>query len=256
MIRRECFGKAGRKRAPRSTILCWTALLLASTATVNAARIEPPGNYTISVTPRLLGGGKIELDIDTNIPGTIEVTADVSLAGQKDDDLVIGTDGQDVTLHNGHGKTVIDLVQAVSGTPLPAGTYDAEAAFYPNWGFKDARSRKSGIDHQIHGGQRVVLGGAQKAQDVERRMKHADAVMDWILDHGKFGDRWAPKIWIRRFGPYVTLTEPFLDRDPRRVKQIYFPDVDWTVVVNVHENIILTVDRGKGAKPGRLGGEE
>ena len=87
-------------------------------------------DYRISVTPSVLSGGEVKLKIETNIPGTIEVMADLSLSNQKPDDIAIGKTER-VRIIGGKGEV------AFTTTELPRGHYESEVSFYPRWGFQE-----------------------------------------------------------------------------------------------------------------------
>ncbi len=125
----------------------------------------PEGGYTLSVAANSLGGGQVEVEITSNVPGTIEVMAGVAVAGQKPDDPYIGV-SQKVIVRDGSGKVVLDTAE------LPSGEYEAEVDFYPRWGFKDQESRRTGIAERLHSSVSITLAGSGEAvRIVSTRMR-------------------------------------------------------------------------------------
>ena len=70
--------------------------------------------YSISVNPRVVAGTQVAADISTNIPGSIEVMASLSLAGQSPKDTFIGAT-QRVTLADGTGQVNFDAIETKTG---------------------------------------------------------------------------------------------------------------------------------------------
>lgn len=67
-------------------------LFFLAMALTSCNRTEPVAHkeYTLSIKPDLLPTGEVLLDIETNIPGTIEVSAGLSLHGQSENDIWVG----------------------------------------------------------------------------------------------------------------------------------------------------------------------
>ena len=120
---------------------------------------SPPAQYEISVEATLdAATNNVEAQITTSIPGSIEVIAELSLAGQAPDELWIGIDKR-VILQDGRGSVTLD------GSELPSGDYDVEVSFYPRSGFKDDISRATGIEQPIHSRTAVsIVGSGESAK--------------------------------------------------------------------------------------------
>jgi hypothetical protein len=182
-----------------------------------------PVEYTLTAIPEKLPNGDLRLGIKTNIPGTIEVMAAVSLHGQKGDDTYIGKDER-VRIANGQGQTTF------STDDLPRGNYDVEVKFYPRWGFQDAASRSTGISKDLTTSSPITLGGSGvSAADVQFK----ENGQKWVMEHVAMGDPWHPAEWVQRFGKYRELTVDAGQLNPNVIKAYYFPRIDMTILVSV-----------------------
>ena len=170
----------------------------------------------------------MEVFITTNIPGSIEVMADLSLAGQAPSDVWIGTNKR-VSVRDGEGIVILD------GSKLPTGEYDVEVSFYPRWGFKDNASRQSGVDQKIHVTTSVTLTGTgESAEAVEKRNEGRR----WVKSNVFVGTKWDPTFWLAEFGEFKQLE---VDRyNPAIIKAYYFESIDMTLIVNVLKGEINT----------------
>lgn len=182
---------------------------------------ETPAEYSLSVHPKVLPDGRIRLEVSSNIPGTIEVMAGLSLQGQADDDVWVGKNER-VRLTNGRG------VVTLATNDLPKGKYDAEASFYPRWGFQDAISRATGISKNLNALSSVTLAGSgESAAEVQFK----ENGQKWVMEHVAMGDPWRPAEWVQRFGQYQELP---VDRgNPEILKAYYFLRIDTTLIVNI-----------------------
>ena len=129
--------------------------------------------YSISVKPEVVAGTQVAADISTNIPGSIEVMASLSLAGQSPKDLFIGAT-QRVTLADGTGQVNFDA------SKLPHGRYNFEASFYPQWGFKDEQSRATGIQDSIEASSPVELTGSGESSETVALRKNGQS---WVMEN-------------------------------------------------------------------------
>lgn len=189
--------------------------------------------YSLSVEPTIFPNGQVKLHISTNIPGAIEVMADLSLHGQADTDIWIGKNAK-VQLNNGVGFAVFNT------NDLPKGTYDAEVSFYPKWGFKDSISRSSGLSQVIETSKTVMLAGSGVSPAVVLSKKNGQK---WVIENADMGKPWVPKEWVKKFGQY----EEFIltSGNPNVLKVYYFPSIDITLIVNVLKNEITVWRTGK-----------
>lgn len=202
------------------------------TAQAEAARkavpSSPPGGYKISAEPAVLPSGSVHVAIKTNIPGEIEVMANLSLHGQKDEEVWIGKD-EKVRISKGSGEVTF------ATDDLPKGQYDVEVDFYPRWGFKDAPSRATGITKNLITISSVSLtGNGTSSADTQFKKNN----QKWVMEHVATGDPWHPSDWTNKFGDYRELS---VDRfNPKIIKAYYFPRIDMTVIVNTLKGEIST----------------
>ena len=146
--------------------------------------------------------------------------AGLSLQGQADDDVWIGKNER-VRLTNGRGVVTLDT------SDLPGGEYDAEASFYPRWGFQDSTSRATGISENLNASSTLALAGSgASATDVQFK----ENGQKWVMEHVVMGDPWQPTELTNRFGEYEELP---VDRgNPEILKAYYFPRIDTTLIIN------------------------
>ena len=91
-----------------------------------------PAKPALNVVARTIDKHRVEFTITTNMPLPIQVATSVDLAGQKNDDVYIGYQGEHLTLTKPVTRTVLDT--GLAEKPLPNGKYEASVNFYPNWG--------------------------------------------------------------------------------------------------------------------------
>jgi hypothetical protein len=195
--------------------------------------------YILAVEAHTVSDGKVELDITTNIPGTVEVMANIGLRNQKGDDLYVGTDNERILLSHGTGRFVFDV------SKLPRGKYEAEVGFYPDWGFKDAASRASGIKHNIQINKPIdfTIHSSVSAQE-QMALK---TKQEWVMNHALPETPWKPAEWRKRFGASVFI--PVVDDtwDPSIVKDYYFHSIDMRIRVNTRLHQIMGFEMGRGS---------
>ena len=208
--------------------LVFVGFLLAATNTIAVA-----AKFNIEVAPRVVGPNKVEVNVTSNIPGTVEVMLSLDLAGQKPTDTYIGVSKR-IALKTGTTKTVI-------GKPdLPAGKYYVEVSFYPKWGPKDEVAKQAGAKFEIHARKLITLkGSGQSAHAVVKRKND----QSWVMKNVGIGTRWNYSYWVKRFGsPEQLRTTRW---NPKIIKAYYFKSLDMTIFVNVlkHEVAIWRLGR-------------
>lgn len=195
--------------------------------------------YSLDVTAHTVGDGKIELDITTNIPGTIAVMANIELRNQKGDDLYVGTDNGEVTVSHGAGKAILDV------SKLPRGKYEADVGFYPNWGFKDAASRATGLSHDIEVKKPIEFASHSSISATDQISLKQQQI--WVMNHALPETPWRPAEWKERFGASELV--PVVDDtwDPSIVKDYYFRSIDMRIRVNARLHQIMGFEEGRGS---------
>lgn len=170
-------------------------------------------------------------------PGAIKVSVSLTIAGQKDDEVYIGT-SMDVNVVNGSGSAILDV------STLPSGKYTLEAAFYPFWGFSDEMSQASGIREDIHTAacKSVVLKkGNRSAVDEKAKLQG----QLWVMEHVNSGLTWNEKFWRSKFGNFDEVT---VDSQLSTVKGYYFRRIDMTIFVNSNTHRTMWYSKGKASK--------
>lgn len=200
----------------------------------------PTAQYEVSIAPLVLNGSKVKVNITTNVPGEIEVVADLTLVGQASDDVVIGARAKHVLIHNGEGQTTLD------GSTLPTGQYEVEVNLYPRWGLKDDVSKSCGLKQDLGysiGAMAVVTltGTGESAEAVEKRKQG----QRWVESNVFVGTKWDPSSWVARFGSWEELE--LSSGNPQILKIFYFKSIDMSLMVNVLKGEIVTWQLGKAS---------
>lgn len=200
---------------------------------VSAAAIADEVRYRLEVSPEVRDGEWVTMTLASNIPGEIEVMTSVRLAGQGPTDMAVGT-SQRVPLRNGQGEAVMQMSE------LPQGDYEVMATFYPRWGFGEGR-KVSAIDARIDSDVHLVAisGSGEPAEEYVWRK----GAQNWVMTNVVGGERWTPDSWQRRFGPWEEF--PATKRNPRIIKNYYFPRLEMTVTVNVLKQEVATWGMGR-----------
>lgn len=179
----------------------------------------PEGGYSIGMAV-ITQDNNLKLDIETNIPGAIEVMAGVDLKGQAADDVYIGK-SERVRIIDGKGSTSLTV------DDLPSGEYEARVDFYPRWGFQDELSRSTGISEDLEDSQDITLSGTgESAADAQER----ENSQKWVMANVISGYAWTETEWTERFGDYEEL--PIERFNPNIMHAYYFPELDMTIFVN------------------------
>ena len=198
----------------------------------------PTTQYEVSIAPLVLNGSKVKVNITTNVPGEIEVVADLTLAGQASDDVAIDTRAKYVLIHNGKGQTTLD------GSTLPTGKYEVKVNLYPWWGLKDDVSKSCGLKQDLGysiGATAVVTltGTGESAEAVEKRKQG----QRWVESNVFGGTKWDPSSWVAKFGSWEELEVS--SGNPQILKMFYFKSIDMSLMVNVLKGEIVTWQLGK-----------
>lgn len=193
----------------------------------------PPEEYTLTVQGQVVGEDRIQVNVQTNIPGVIDVMAGVSLADQAPDDIFVGKTER-MTVRVGSAQTAFDV------SDLPQGEYDVEATFYPRWGFQDERSRATGITEEIESKHSLTLeGSGESVASVSERNEG----QRWVMENVSTGMAWNPVEWRDRFGNWEEFAAT--TRNPDVITNYYFDSIDMTLVVNTFKNEIVTWKMGR-----------
>ena len=85
----------------RPHLSCLAGLIVLATTTGTLAT-----EFTIDVTPTVIGPSEVDVEIKSSIPGTIEVMLGLGLADQDPDDVFIGTSKR-ITIKNGRATATM-----------------------------------------------------------------------------------------------------------------------------------------------------
>ncbi|WP_339859546.1 hypothetical protein [Thalassospira alkalitolerans] len=188
--------------------------------------------YLIS-SPETQERQRLIIRLDSNVPGDIEVMVSVNLVGQSPDDIAVGT-SQRASLRNGHGESEIKT------SNIPLGEYEIKATFYPRWGFGNEdkiASIQNPITSEI---QLLPISGS--GEPAEQYLARENGRL-WIINNVFPGTPWNPSIFQEKFGEWETF--PATKRNPKIIKNYYFPKLDVTVVVNELKGELVTWAKGR-----------
>lgn len=198
--------------------------------------------YTLQVTPRATGRYTVDIAIKTNLPPGAVLSISLGLAGQKPNDVFIGTDFVRATVQNGRAHAVIDgeKIAMPHGSKLPAGTYDVEVNFYPLW----RENRALGLAQGLESVTRVKLGASGGSATSAQKKA---AARKWVMLHVDMGDSWAKTNLVGRFGKYVEIPLAAGHGNPHVLAMYYFPGIDMTFMVNKLKGTIEVWRMGKAS---------
>ena len=152
----------------RPHLSCLAGLIVLATTTGALAT-----EFTIDVAPTVIGPSEVDVEIRSNIPGTIEVMLGLGLADQDPDDVFIGTSKR-ITIKNGRATATI------SKPGLPSGKYEVEVSFYPRWGPQDSIAKAAGANSEIH----ALQDGSDRGYRRAARCRAATGERS-AVDHGE-----------------------------------------------------------------------
>jgi hypothetical protein len=144
-------------------------LVFSGCVAVITPQVHAKDKYWIKVSPTVTGPFTVDVDFQTNIPGSITLYLSLGLNGLKPQDTFIGLDKSiDVPITNGRGKGTIDASNPNNvfphGFPLRGGRYDVEVSFSPFWAVNVEQASKLGIKDPIRGKASVQLVGSGASQ--------------------------------------------------------------------------------------------
>ena len=199
----------------RPHLSCLAGLIVLATTTGTLAT-----EFTVDVAPTVIGPSEVDVEIRSNIPGTIEVMLGLGLADQDPHDVFIGTSKR-IAIKNGRATATI------SKPGLPSGKYEVEVSFYPRWGPQDSIAKAAGANSEIHALQTVAIEGTGEPPEAAQQRENDQR---WIMENVYGGTRWDRSYWVGRFGEPRQLTITRLN--PRIIKAYYFKSLDMTIFVN------------------------
>jgi hypothetical protein len=186
--------------------------------------------YWINVNATPTGPYTVDVEIDTNIPGEIFLSVNLSLKGQKPQDTFIGTEFISVPVSKGKAKATIDgSARAMPfGSKLPAGNYDVEASFYPRWPKNKTAAKAANINDTIEGMGSVVLSASGESSSAAQEKERGQR---WVMENFYMNYPWKPEFWRKKFGE-LQQVEYRGSGNPKILKMYYIKSIDMTLLVN------------------------
>ena len=228
---------------------CFVALsftLLGCLAFISAANGQTTGGYWIKVDATVTGPFTVHGNIQTNIPGSIALAAELALTGQKAHDTFIGTDFVKVPVVNGRGEFSIDGTKGIlpHGSRLPAGKYEVVVSFHPRWRENSSTAKKVGIKDSIEN--KTIVQLSASGSSVESAKAKAES-QKWVILNVSSGTTWEERFWKKKFGPWQEVDYKG-DGNPDILKMYYFKSIDMTLMVNILKGEIVTYRKGMASK--------
>lgn len=193
---------------------------------------------TIVITDVQEVNDTVEVAIETTIEGPIEIMVGVDLAGQAPDDIYIGA-GEQITVQDGSAVASIPLTRR-DGTVLPAGKYEAVAAFHPRWGAKNAPKATRAISDIIAAVPVEINlhGSGQAASAVAAR----DEMQRWVMLNIVVGTQFDAEALEERLGVAERIT---VTNRTGIILGWYYPDADMTIFENTLKGEVATWSVGR-----------
>ena len=188
----------------------------------------------------------VDVEIKTNIPGSIVLAVSLALRGQKPQDTFIGTDFIRVPVMDGKAKVTIDgRKRAIPyGSKLPAGDYNVEVSFYPRWPQNEVAAREANINDTIGGRDTIVLSASGRSSS---SAKAAADGQRWVMEHFYTNYPWKPEFWRKKFGQ-MKQVEYRGSGNRRILKMYYIKSINITLLVNDLKKEIITYRMGLAHK--------
>jgi hypothetical protein len=212
--------------------------------TVIYADTAVSGKYWINAKATPTGSYTIDLEIETNIPGSITLAGSLSLNGQPNN-VVIGTEFIRIPVSEGKAKITLDGRENTrpSGKNLPTGNYDVEIAFHPLWKENSATANDAKIKESIKWVKAVQLSASGKPPDDIIKAITAKRDQMKALLSITVGQPWDPKFWRTKYGKMEEV-EYKGELNPSIIKMYYIESIDLTLMVNDLKKQIVTATTG------------
>ncbi len=215
-------------------LLLFIATILAGTAVSD--------EYWINVKATPAGRYTVDVEIETNIPGSIVLAISLALKGKKPQDTFIGTEFIRAPVAGGKANVTIDGSKRAMphGSKLPAGDYNVEVSFYPRWSENKVAARAAKINDTIEGKGSVVLSASGQSSS---SAKAAADGQRWVMENFYMNYPWKPEFWRNKFGE-LKQVEYRGSGNPRILKMYYIKSVNMTLLVNDLKKEIITYRMG------------
>ncbi|NVK83456.1 MAG: hypothetical protein HWE21_03990 [Cytophagia bacterium] len=182
--------------------------------------------------------GTVEIEIETTIEGPIEIITGVDLVGQAPDDIYVGA-GERITIAGYSAVASIPLVRS-DGSVLPAGDYEAVAAFYPRWGAEAAPAATRAITDTIEANPVPVTlqGSGQTVDDTVAR----DEMQRWVMLNVVIHMAFDGAVLAERLGSPERMA---VTNRTDIIVAWYYPEADLTIFQNTLKGEVVTWREGR-----------
>jgi len=199
-------------------------------------------DYYIKVIPTSIKGFVVDVQIETNLPGTMTLTARLVYKNQQTDDAFVGTGTVRVPLSNGKATVTIDGIKKAvpHGFPLPDGAYDIEVIYPHLWPDNTKTTQTSGVQTNVKGVATVELRDSTKNST---STFDSQAGARWVMENVYKGYIWDPQFWQNKFGEMVELEYRGLG-DASALTVYYVKSINMSLLIDMRKNIILKYSIG------------
>ena len=136
---------------------------------------------TITITEAIERDGAVEITVETDIAGPIEVMAGVDLLDQKPDDVFIGA-SERMRIDRSPQSLTIPIMEQDGGL-IPAGDYEATVSFYPWWGADDAPAETQALTDQVDATLPMsIKGSGDVASEVQVSRNAYARARDYVMN--------------------------------------------------------------------------
>lgn len=190
------------------------------------------------VTAKPTGAYRVAVTVRTDLPDGALLSIGLTAAGQKPADLHIGTLGGRASVQNGAARFDLDARGAhyPASWPLPAGRYNVEATFYPDW--EENRAKAAGFTTVTARAPVTLQGSGRPMAAVRAIYERQYALQNDLVP----GTPWDRSTFDREHGKPTLLPSP---QGPPRLDALYYPKVDLTVTVDTSDNTVVLALAGR-----------
>lgn len=198
-----------------------------------------PETAELNLDAEVTGDAKVQFTVTTNLPLPVEVMADVSLAGQADDDTYIGF-GDRMTLDK--PETVFTL-DGSDKEILPTGEYEAQVDFYPNWGAENGNPEAARAPRLTATVPVQIRGKSTDPMTVEQANRRNN-MQKWVMGTVGMNEPWDRTRFEEKLGR--------CEKGPSTLSKLhdayYCPEADVTLIVNRVRDEMTIWRLGKATK--------
>ena len=188
----------------------------------------------VKTSGKVTGDHTIEVEIETNIPFDFETGVSLSLTGQSNDEIAIGTNMKKLMVSKGKTFTTFDVREHSEG--IPSGEYELSAMFYPLWQENKVITELLGLGDESIGTPATIdmVGTGELAKTKKAR----DKAQQWVMLNVSIGDTFGEL--QRKNLPDLQLI--LIEKKNAAVNFLYHysESADITVIINSFNGKIVT----------------